>query len=235
MTTPETLLAIQRLDSAIDLARLRLPKLDAVVASAQADAALRAWQQRTDALSAEIAGHEQAITAAEHATADLTKHLTRLDQQLKSVIVAREADALMAEIATLKAKRGEYDDQELAALDAIAEAETALGAHRSDYDGLRASAEHARTAADQARVESEADMAAKATERDALRAGLAADVLAMYDTMRGQHQGIAVAQLSGLQCGGCHLDLSRAEVDEIKQLDGNALPECPNCGRILVR
>ena len=46
---------------------------------------------------------------------------------------------------------------------------------------------------------------------------------------------MAIAKLNGLRCEGCHLDLSRGEVDQMKRLPADELVECPNCGRLLVR
>ncbi len=59
-----------------------------------------------------------------------------------------------------------------------------------------------------------ADEAARRTANIAgALAALSAGELARYDAQRARHGQISIAKLVGLRCNGCHLDLSRAEVD----------------------
>jgi len=46
---------------------------------------------------------------------------------------------------------------------------------------------------------------------------------------------VAVAQLVGKQCQGCHLELSAAEVDTAKdEAAATGVTDCPDCGRLLI-
>jgi len=229
------LLELQLTDSHIDLVRTRIPKLPEVVAANAALAAVKAWEQQAAALRAKITELEASINASEHANATIATKRDRLEKQLKTVIAPREAEALMHEIALLNAERSALDDEEFAAMDAMAEAETELAEHVAREATVRAGAAAADELAAVARAASEADIEASTVTRDSLRDSLSAELLKQYDTMRGQHNGIAIAKLNGMQCDGCHLDLSRAEVDDIKRLPDDEMGECPNCGRLLVR
>lgn len=229
------LLELQQTDSKIDLLRTRMPKLPEVVAAAAAAAEVKAWEQRADVLRNKIAEHEATITAAEHSNATVGTKRDRLEKQLKTVISPREAEALMHEIALLNLERSALDDDELAAMDGMAEAEAELAEHTLREAAVRAAAAAADDTAAAARAASESEIATATVARDALRDSLDAALLKQYDTMRGQHNGIAIAKLNGMQCDGCHLDLSRAEVDDIKRLPDDEMGECPNCGRLLVR
>lgn len=229
------LLELQLADSHIDLVRMRIPKLPEVVAATAAAAAVTAWEKRAGSLRAKIAELEAAINASEQANATIAIKRDRLEKQLKTVIAPREAEALMHEIALLNTERSALDDEELAAMDALAEAEDQLAEHVAGEAAIRADAAAADELAAAARAASEADIDASTVTRDGLRDSLDAALLKQYDTMRGQHNGIAIAKLNGMQCDGCHLDLSRAEVDDIKRLPDDEMGECPNCGRLLVR
>lgn len=233
--TPERLLELQLLDSHIDLLRVRLPKLPEVVAAAATDAEVAAWNQRAAALQASIAELEAKITATEQESTGIAKKRDRLEQQLKTVIAPREAEALMHEIALMNAQRSAFDDEELEAMDSLSAAEGSQAEHLAGEQLVRDAAASAGQIAAAARVAAEADIAASIISRDALREQFDATMLDRYDMMRGQHSGIAVAKLNGLRCEGCHLDLSRGEVDNIKRLPIDELVECPNCGRLLVR
>jgi predicted nucleic acid-binding Zn-ribbon protein len=233
--TSHRLLELQQTDSHIDLLRNRLPKLPEVVAAAQAAAEVKAWEQRAAELRTRIAELEASITASEQANATIGTKRARLEQQLKTVIAPREAEALMHEISLLNTQRSALDDEELAAMDLLAEAEDALTEHNSNEAAVREKAAAAEEVASAARGVSEADIVASSATRDSLRASLDEAIVKQYDTMRGQHSGVAIAKLNGMQCDGCHLDLSRAEVDDIKRLPDDEMGECPNCGRLLVR
>jgi len=55
-----------------------------------------------------------------------------------------------------------------------------------------------------------------------------------YESVRSS-AGVAVAELKGHRCEGCHLDLSAAEVDTAKDESVAAgYTDCPQCGRLLI-
>ncbi len=55
-----------------------------------------------------------------------------------------------------------------------------------------------------------------------------------YDPLRAK-LGVAAARLVGARCEGCHLDLSAAELDTVRRAPAEEIPDCPQCGRLLVR
>lgn len=229
------MLDLQLTDSAIDQIRLRLPRLAEVVAARAATAEVVAWDKRSADLTDQIARHEAAIANAEAASAAISTQRARLEKQLKTVIVPREVEALMHEIAQLNGKRSALDDDELEAMDALAGAESEMAEHEANEPLLREAAANSVAAAAVATAAAEADLVDKIAIRDGMRAAFDSSTLARYDTMRSQHNGQAIAKLNGLRCEGCHLDLSRGEVDDIKRMPEDELAECPNCGRLLVR
>jgi hypothetical protein len=62
---------------------------------------------------------------------------------------------------------------------------------------------------------------------EAARALLTSEERDLYDAQRTRHGGIGIAKLQGQRCDGCHLDLSRAEVDQIRALPADELADCP--------
>ena len=233
--TPDTLLELQLVDTATDQLRFRLPKLAEVIAETTARQAVTAWEKRRVVIAAQIQSAEDSITDAETKSAAISKQRDRLEAQMKTVIALREAEALQHEIANLTAQRSALDDLELEALDAMAQGEAELAEHLAQEPVVRDAAVNASQAATAARLAAQNELDRMAAQRVELRDGFTPDVIKMYDTMRGQHSGVAVAKLNGLRCEGCHLDLSRAEVDRMKTAPPEDLPECPNCGRLLVR
>ncbi|CAB4885254.1 unannotated protein [freshwater metagenome] len=230
----EALLELQLVDTAIDQLRYRMGRLPEVIAADAADAAVVAWKQRSAMLHATIVELEAAIAVSEKESAAISVKRDRLDKQLKTVISPREAEALMHEIATLSAQRSVLDDGELEAMEAVAAGEAELSAHHDGHDDVHDDAAAARALGDQVVAVAMAEVQQLSEQRDTLRAKLEHSVLERYDGMRAQFNGVAVAKLSGLQCGGCHLDMSRGEIDGLKRDQSGDVPECPNCGRLLV-
>ena len=64
-------------------------------------------------------------------------------------------------------------------------------------------------------------------------ARLDAGLLSRYERLRERFGGVAVARLEGTRCGGCHLDLSTAEVAEVRAAGPGQFADCPQCGRLL--
>lgn len=229
------LLELQLIDSALDQLGHRRSRLPELAARAAAVQALNELERLITTADQSVADAVALINRTEHQASDLTVKRDRLDQQLKTVISPREAEALMHEIAHLNAQRGELDDHELAALE-----EQAAGEQQGDQlRALLAAAHEQVAAAEHALSMVTADLDREQAELTSGRAAAAADIgpdaLAIYERARRQFAGVAVAQLDGLRCQGCHLDMSRGEADIIRAMPADELPECPQCGRFLVR
>jgi uncharacterized protein len=226
---------LQQLDTALDQLQRRLTKLPEAAALAEAERALSDHQAAVAATTKLLAEAEATIDTIEHESETLTAKRTRLEQQLKIVTETRQAEALNHEIETLNAHRDELDDRELEAMDQQAQAEQRLAELAGQHDAVAAIRD---TAAEELRTAqgAGADEAQELTmRRDASRAALSADDVDVYDRQRARHDGVGIAKLEGLRCTGCHLDLSRAEVDGFKALPADEEVDCPQCGRVLVR
>ncbi len=230
----EALLDLQLVDSAIDQLRHRRGRLPEVAAQRAAAAAIAAWnKQRNDAL-ARLGAFEAEIGRCEQENHKISTQRSRLEGQLKTVIAVREAEALMHEISGLTQRRGELDDLELAAMEEMADAEADIAELDAAEAGLTAQRATADADAGIALGTVDAELADLADRSLAARASLDPKLVSLYDSMRSNHDGVAIAKLDGLRCQGCHLDLSRGEVDRLKVQAPDDFPECPNCGRLLV-
>ena len=87
----------------------------------------------------------------------------------------------------------------------------------------------------EAEVRLEEELTQVASRRQAAAADVDDELLGTYEDLRGRLGGVAVARLVGSVCGGCHLGLPAAEVARIKRQPPDALVQCDECGRLLVR
>ena len=226
---------LQQLDTALNQLQRRLTKLPEAAALAEADDRVAKHRQAIAAAAKQLSEAEATIEATEHEAAALTAKRQRLEQQLKIVSETRQADALNHEIDLLNAHRDELDDRELEAMEQQAQAEQRLSELAAEEDAVVAMRDAAAAQLEVAKGAGADDEAELTAKYEAARAALNIEEIAVYDYQRARHGGIGIAKLIGLRCDGCHLDLSRAEVDNFKLLPPGELVDCPQCGRVLVR
>ena len=233
-TLAQQLLDLQAVDTEADQLAHRRRTSPTRDVFAAASAAVASWEQRRDALTGRLGELDAFIESAEARGAVLLGHHQRLERQLKTVIAPREAEALMHEIATIDAERDELDTVELAALEEQSTIDDELRAHLGGEEAVRDAARRAGEALTADLADIDATLAALDERRVGLRAGLDAALIATYDRKRAA-LGVAVARLVGKQCQGCHLELSAAEIDTVKdEAAATGVTDCPDCGRLLI-
>jgi hypothetical protein len=235
MSDLDVLAELQDLDSALDQLVYRRVHLEQVVAHRRAVEIRDGLRQRLAAVRSERDALDLNYAAAERAGAQLEAKTARLSAQLRTIISPREAEALQREIDSVATERGANDEAALALLDRGEQ----LDAEMASLEAELAAAELVVTGAeaDLAVAVAELDTQASAhrAQRGALAAQLPAELMKRYEAMRKDYQGVAVARLQGTRCTGCHLDLSRTEVEAVRATPIGQISDCPQCGRILVR
>jgi predicted nucleic acid-binding Zn-ribbon protein len=233
-TIPDLLLALQAVDTQADQLghrREHSPLRDDLVA---ATAAMRGWERERSTLRSRIDELGAAIEQAEARGAELLAHRQRLDQQMKTVIAPREAEALMHETATINSQIDELDLVELESLEEQASLDDRLAEHLQGEEPLRDRLQQADGALALEVGDIDTELADLADRRSSLRGELPDGLLATYDRKRAAF-GVAVARLVGKQCQGCHLELSAAEIDTVKdEAAESGVTDCPDCGRLLI-
>lgn len=228
------LYALQEVDTGSDQLRYRRDHLQELAGAQQARADLIAWESAAAALLARRSEFEALITASESESAAIDAHRSRLSAQLSTVIAVREAEALQSEIRTLTGRREELDDAALGAMESLGVIEEEILAHAGRESSLRDALGWADGELSRAQGDIDGQLAELSARYADLRSAIPAEVLTHYDRLRSQ-LGVAVARLAGRRCEGCHMDLSPMEVDAIKATPQNAVAECPQCTRMLVR
>lgn len=169
--------------------------------------------------------------------ATLTEKAVHHDKTLYSGAIAnpRELQSLQDEVAALKRRISQLEDQELEVMEQIEPVDAELVATDARRATLDAQATALRVQIAEEEVAITAELEKVAAERAEIAATVEPDLLADYVRLRPQSGGIAIARLVGGSCGGCHLALSAVEVDRIKKLPPEAPAHCEECGRLLAR
>jgi uncharacterized protein len=233
-TIPEILLALQAVDTHADQLQHRRKSSRLRTAFADATTQARAWERERDAIRTRIDELGAAIERAEERGAELQTHRQRLERQMKTVIAPREAEALMHELATIGEQVDELDVRELEALEEQSTLDDRLSDHLLGEGDLRTRLRLADDALAAELADIDRELTELAERRGELRGALADHLLSTYDRKRAA-LGVAVAPLVGKQCQGCHLELSAAEVDTVKdEAAETGVTDCPDCGRLLI-
>jgi len=230
----DDLLELQRLDTTADQLAHRRQHAPERTAASEAAAALAAHRRRHAAAVERSQELEMAVDALERDGEQLGAQRTRLEAQLRTVIAPREAEALMHELSTLAERRDALDDQELESLEEQSSLADEITAMDVATPAIETSARDAAAALAGLEAEIDGELAGIAAERAALVPRIDGAAIARYDRLRARLGGVAVARLDGSRCGGCHLDLSTSELEEVRAVGPGVLADCPQCGRMLV-
>ena len=231
------LLDLQGLDAALDrLAHRRrtlpeieqIDELDAKVTQLAGDIVL------VDTEDSDL-GREQSKLEAD---IDLVRSRMQKDQQrldAGQVSSPRELENLQSEIESLKRRQGDLEDDELEIMEKREVVQSRLQELRDERERLVVELNDAEQRRDVAFAEIDAEREKTTQQRDELAATLPADLLALYDKVRGSSAGVGAAALHRGRCEGCHLQLNTTDLNRLREAPEDEVLRCEECRRILVR
>ena len=228
------LLALQHIDTQVDQLRVKRQRLPEREVLAAQQKAMAVWEQHRDRTAARIDELSSTIEQAEARNTELRLSRDRLEAQMKTVIAPREAEALLCEIETVNLQRNELDDTELAALEEQAALDDEQVTHLASEGALRQALGLAEETLKRTCADIDIELKGLDDQRSIAAGDLEESVARRYESVRSS-VGVAVAELKGHRCEGCHLDLSAAEVDTAKDESvASGYTDCPQCGRLLI-
>ena len=228
------LLDLQAIDLAIDRLRARKAAIESgaelITARADADAA----EARFGEHKLQIDALDRDATKVEHEIDSLSQKATAEEQRMSSGAIAnaRELEAIGHEIANLKRRISDREDELLAIMERREAVEKGATEAEAVATECRTAAEQVASASDDELVAVVAELAAREAERPPLAATIDPDTLELYEELRPQKKGVGAAALIDNVCQGCHEQLSSVELDHARHADG--IVRCDHCRRILV-
>jgi predicted nucleic acid-binding Zn-ribbon protein len=231
MTEGADLYRLQGLDSKGDKKRQRLAEVEAALgedetlrqarrAVERAQERVRKWAVKQRDLELEVQG--------------LADKISRDEQRLYSGVIRnpKELEDLQAEVAALKRRRQQLEEDLLEVMLEREEAEGAQAQAQKHLDGVQAdwTAQQADLVGE--REELQAELAEIEQARGALLPSIDAGDLRIYEALRRRKGGVAVALLRDDTCGACGVGISPNLEWQLRQ---GKLAPCSNCERILIR
>ena len=231
------LLAVQEHDTRTDQLNHRIETLPLRAELAQLEDDVRAvddqlgiTQRRRD----ELGRSQQRL---EDEIASLSERANQAEKQLYSGSVTnpRELQALQDDVASIRRRIGQLEDDELEIMELVEPVDAERAQLTGERERLDAEGARLRAALGEAESELVAELAAVQAERDAAAAEVPDELWPEYDKLRARFGGVGIARLVGSTCQGCHLALPAVEVDRIRKLPLDEAVHCEECGRLLVR
>ena len=234
MTVTRRLLALQAIDTSVDRlsARRTILRSGASVASARSTA--DAAEAEFGELRLRIDEMNRDASRFEHEIDTIGQKQTAEEKRLYdgSVVNVKEMEALQHEIASLKKRRSDREDELLALMEQREELESQAAASQTRSAAEREKVDEVSSSSKEELATIQADLAGLEGERAQILADIPPDLLELYEELRPQKKGVAAAALTDGVCQGCHEQLSSVELDKLKKTDG--VPRCEYCRRILV-
>jgi predicted nucleic acid-binding Zn-ribbon protein len=176
-------------------------------------------------------------TKAEQDVDQVRKRAARDQQRLDSGAVAspKDLENLQREIASLSRRQSDLEDVVLEIMERRESAQERSAELARRTDSVQARIDEAVARRDAVLAEIDAEAATVTKERQVVASSIPADLIKLYDKLRGQQGGVGAARLYQRRCEGCRLELNITELNEIRQAPADTVVRCENCRRILVR
>lgn len=231
------LLDVQELDSSHDALRHQArnppegPELGTLAAQRQElDGRARDLQVQVDDLTRE---QRKADADVEQVKARRVRDQERLDAG--TVTNPKDLERLQHELVSLDKRISDLEDVELEVMERLEQAQGELDATRAELERVEARAAELEATRVERLEELRAEAATIKQRRAQTVADLPADLLALYEKLREQKDGVGAALLRQRRCSGCSLQLDTQVLSQIAAQPSNAVVRCEECSRILVR
>ena len=205
------------------------------LASASADLAA------ADAVVAEVEERKHTLDREQKRYSDEVELIeakrTEIDGKLYdgSVTASKDLLALQDEAAALLARQRGIEDQELEIMEQLESVGSELVAARAVVADAEAAVQTATDALAAATAELDAEIEVVVGQRADAAEPAPADLLARYEQLSSQFDGVVVARLENGACDGCHIQLSAVAIDRLSKAPDDAVVTCEECGRLLVQ
>jgi predicted nucleic acid-binding Zn-ribbon protein len=207
---------------------------------------LKQVDQRVAALDANLNESVTAIESKDAATKELQQRyrswesevqdnvlrIQKSEEKLRSVKTNKEYQSGLKEIEDLKAKSASIEDKMIQCLEELEAAEEALRNVKTDYEEQRLQlnrekeailAEAGRTREIQTKLQA---------DKEGLGSQISKNLLQMFNRVKVQQpDGLAIVQVVGAVCNGCHMNIPPQMYNELQRED--SLKMCPSCERII--
>lgn len=209
------------------------------------EAELSGIDERIDALSQELSSYQQKVTEQEERLADIKKtyrsnedevrmvevQIGKSKEKLRAVKTNKEYQSMLKEIDELTVKSSAIEDQMLADLDSIESYEKELEERKADLVDAQSEIRQQQEEINQKAERQKVELDALRDERNEIWGTLEEKSQQIYEKVKRQGHGIAIAAIVDGICQVCRINIPPQLNNELQRMD--QLRMCPNCQRIM--
>lgn len=228
------LLDLQALDTKLTQLSRREAQLPERVALSEATA-------RRDAIRADLASTtgtledlQLELRRAEDDVQVVEARIARDQERMLSTASAKDAVGFEHEIETLRRRRGDLEEIQLALMERVEEHETAVAALKAALDEASSAVAEAEQAVAAAMAEIQGARDDATQQRAAIAGGIPEDLLALYEKQRARY-GIGASFLRRGVSEASGVALLADELEEVRRAAPDDVIICPSSSAILVR
>ncbi len=230
MSQTLSLYRLQQIDNQIDRAKNRLQAIQRVLDD---NAELQKAMEEARLVEEAYNINEKNLKQAETDVKNLHIKIEQIEADLYkgSSHSPKELQDLQNDLAALKRHRVTLEDSQLDAMIASEKAEETLQTARANLQAVKDHLAGQNQNLNQEQESLQKEVERLTTERHAATGGISADIVALYEQLRQQKRGVAVATISDNSCDACGSTLSLAQIQAARS--PIQMATCPSCGRIL--
>ena len=230
MSQSSNLYRLQQVDSLLDQVHNRIDEIDKILSQ---DDEIKQAQCALDTVSLIFNEEQKKLRYAENAVKDLKIKIEQTEAILYGGKVRnpKELQDLQAESAALKRHLVTLEDRELEGMLAVESAEYKVAEANRELSTVQSKLASHFALLNGERLNLSGQIARLETDRQVVVGMLATDDLAVYERLRKQRRGIAVAKAADKSCSACGSPLSPALIQQA--VTSPILVHCPTCGRII--
>jgi predicted nucleic acid-binding Zn-ribbon protein len=230
MSQSSNLFRLQQIDSQIDQIRTRIAEIEKILTQ---DEELQQAQSALDGANQALSEQQKLLRHAEDEVKTVKLKLEQTEASLYGGKVRnpKELQDLQAESAALKRHLATLEDRELEAMLSLETAEDQASASGTELIAVqsRLAGQFALLNGEKSSLTERLDRLE--TDRQVAAGMLAGEALTIYEQLRKQRRGIAVAKAVDRSCSACGSALSPSLIQQA--LSAAVLVRCPTCGRII--
>jgi hypothetical protein len=225
-----SLYRLQQTDSQINRAQARLQAIQKILND---DETLRLASAQAEVAEKNRLAAERALRQAEDTVRDQHIKIEQTESSLYSGSVhnPKELQDLQNGIAALKRHLATLEDRQLEAMLACEEVESAYQAAQAERRATQTRLNEQNRSLSQEQASLQKEIAKLEAERQAIANAIPAQFIEIYNQLRQQRGGVAIAAISDNACDACGSGLTPAEQQAARS--ATQIARCPSCGRIL--
>ena len=195
------------------------------------DARLKASESAVTLEAGRLSEIQQAYRVQEADAKEIQTRILKSEEKLRSVKTNKEYQSSLKEIDDLKRSLSAVEDRMIAHLDEMDQVQASVATKENEVKLLSREIEAEKEKIRQSAFSTQEQLDRLNAERAKIIAVIDPDLLKIYETVKQNSGGVAIAVVKNAVCLGCHVNLPPQMFHDLLHFD--KLLVCPHCERLI--